>query len=106
MISKFIRGWRWMQEASQMRDIIEHLVHYEGDSVTILCADPEADHVDQQVAIDCGGAWTSWVDQRFYGRTYLDCLQRADYCYRNWLKEQGLDTPAHMALRQRTRDAH
>ena len=56
---------------------IEQLRADEGDSVTILCDDPEADTVDQQLAVECCGAWTDWRERRLYGPSVAACLASA-----------------------------
>lgn len=55
-------------------DMIEKLVADEGNSVTILCPNPEG---DPNRAIVCNGDWTGWSDVRFGGKTLLDCLTSA-----------------------------
>ena len=41
---------------------LEELRLGEGDSVTILCDDPEAESTAKRMAIVCNGAWTQWQD--------------------------------------------
>jgi hypothetical protein len=65
-----------MPEVAAMR-YIEQLRAEEGDSVTILCDDPEAESADRRLAIDCNGAWTDWRERRFYGESVLQCLALA-----------------------------
>lgn len=48
----------------------------EGDSVTILCANPDFNG-QPDYAIECNGAWTNWNNRRFAGDTILDCLREA-----------------------------
>lgn len=59
----------------------------EGDSVTILCDNPDG---PPNCAIECNGSWTGWEDKRFVGAdliealsaAYLQCIQlraAADY---------------------------
>lgn len=55
---------------------LEELRMGEGDSVTILCDDPEADSTAKRMAIVCNGAWTQWEDRRFYGESIVQCLAR------------------------------
>ncbi len=63
-------------EVAAMR-YIEQLRADEGDSVTILCDDPEADSRDKRLAVECCGAWTDWRELRFYGESVLQCLAKA-----------------------------
>lgn len=46
----------------------------EGDSVTILCDNPDG---PPNNAVECCGAWTYWEDRRFDGETLLAALQLA-----------------------------
>jgi hypothetical protein len=46
----------------------------EGDSVTILCDNPEG---PPNNAVECCGFWTEWNDLRFGGETLLAALQAA-----------------------------
>ncbi len=46
----------------------------EGDSVTILCDNPEG---QPNNAVECCGAWTEWNDLRFDGETLLGALRSA-----------------------------
>lgn len=56
---------------------IEMLRASEGDSVTILCNNPEATDLDDAMAVVCCGQWTDWKDRRFYGRDVSDALSKA-----------------------------
>lgn len=46
----------------------------EGDSVMILCDNPEG-HPNN--AVECCGLWTEWEDRRFTGETLLAALKAA-----------------------------
>lgn len=46
----------------------------EGDTVSLLCDNPEG---PPNNAIECNGAWTNWVDQRFEGETLTAALLAA-----------------------------
>lgn len=65
-------------EAAAMRHI-ETLRATEGDSVTILCDNPDPIDRDHQCAVVCNGEWTEWQDQRFHGETLLQALARAAF---------------------------
>lgn len=65
-----------MPEVAAMR-YIEKLRVDEGDSVTILCDDPEAATTDKRLAVECNGGWTDWRNVRFYGESVLQCLAKA-----------------------------
>jgi len=58
--------------AAQIVQIINDLRGEEGDSVTILCENPDGPN-----AIECNGGWTNWKDKRFEGLTILDALAAA-----------------------------
>lgn len=46
----------------------------EGDSVTLLCDNPEG---PPNNAIECNGGWTDWVDRRFGGETIEQAVRLA-----------------------------
>lgn len=46
--------------------MINALRRDEGDSVTLLCDNPEG---PPNNAIECNGGWTDWTDRRFVGET-------------------------------------
>ena len=46
-------------------------------TVTILPDNEEAVMKAEQMAIDCCGEWTGWVDVRFYGENLVQCLAKA-----------------------------
>lgn len=49
----------------------------EGNSVEVLCDDPEAETRDRQTAVICNCDFTDWHPQRFYGATPLDAILAA-----------------------------
>jgi hypothetical protein len=53
---------------------IEKLREHEGDSVTLLCDNPEG---PPNNAIVLCGAWSDWKDMRVEGETLLGALQEA-----------------------------
>ncbi len=61
---------------------IEQCRCVEGDSITILCDDPEADRVDKQVAVEACGDYTGYELQRFYAKTWAEALHEAANCAR------------------------
>lgn len=46
----------------------------EGNSVTILCDNPEAESVDQQSAVEACGDFTDYKPMRFYGSSWMQAL--------------------------------
>ncbi len=55
-----------------MLDAIEYLRNYdEGDSVTIMCDNPDEGPAR---AVECCGHWTGWADQRYTGETLLAAI--------------------------------
>ena len=56
--------------------LIEVLRSDEGDSVTILCDNPDFNG-QPNCAIVCNGDWTGWVDKRFAADSVLDALSMA-----------------------------
>jgi len=65
-----------LEHATEIVRLIELLRADEGDSVTILCDNP--DFNDQpNCAIECCGDWTGWLHKRFAADTLLDALSMA-----------------------------
>ncbi len=62
---------------------IEQCRCIEGDSVQILCDNPEADESDKVAAVEACGDYTGHEPQRFYGATWSDALHKAANCARN-----------------------
>lgn len=56
---------------------IEWLRSCEGDTVQILCDNPDPDGRDDQAAVICCGGWTNYQDERFNGDSVLAALDRA-----------------------------
>lgn len=54
---------------------IEVLTREEGDSVTILCANPE--FTGDNYAIEVSGDWTNWDTFRYGSNTTLEALEKA-----------------------------
>jgi hypothetical protein len=54
--------------------LIDFLRDEEGDSVTVLCDNPEG---PPNNAVVCNGRWTEWKDKRFKGDTLADALSAA-----------------------------
>lgn len=57
--------------------LIDLLRSQEGDSVTILCDNPEPCTEAENNAVICNGDWTDWEDRRFSGVSLLDALSAA-----------------------------
>jgi hypothetical protein len=66
---------------------INHLRGHEGDSVTILCDNPDFNG-QPNCAILCNGEWTDYDDLRFAGETVLQCLARACEAKDGWHQAQ------------------
>lgn len=58
--------------AIRMYAAIETLRAEEGDSVIILCDNPEG-----PCAVECSGEWTNWFEERFDGDTTILALENA-----------------------------
>jgi hypothetical protein len=56
---------------------IEQCRAVEGDSVTILCDNPEADSAETQGAVEVCGGYTGYELQRFYGKTWEEAIATA-----------------------------
>lgn len=62
---------------------IEQCRCVEGDAITILCDNPEADTAETQSAVEAIADYTGYEPQRFYGRTWPEALHKAANCSRN-----------------------
>ncbi len=67
-----------------IRKYIDFLRADEGDSVTLLCDNPEPRTSDENNAIECNGYWTNWQDRRFAGETLEAALALAYFECRQW----------------------
>ena len=56
---------------------LEALRSDEGNGVTVMCDNPEAETLDRQTAVDVIAEWTDWEPRRFYGATPLDAILAA-----------------------------
>ena len=61
-------------QALQAMDYINLLRRDGGDSVTILCDNPDG---PPNNAVDCNGGWTDYKDRRFEGGTLIEALGAA-----------------------------
>jgi hypothetical protein len=59
----------------------------EGDSITILCDNPEAETSEQTVAVEAIGDYTGYEPQRFYAKTWGEALHKAANCSRSHYSE-------------------
>lgn len=66
---------------------IEQCRCVEGDSITILCDDPDCDSDDKAAAVEASGDYTGYDPQRFYGRNWAEALHKAAACSRNHYSE-------------------
>lgn len=56
---------------------IEQIRTVEGNSVTIICDNPEADSGDMQAAVDVSGDFTAWNKERYWGESWTEALRKA-----------------------------
>jgi hypothetical protein len=63
-------------ECIQCWTLVERLIADEASSVTLLCENPEGIGPDNY-AVDVSAEWTGWEEERFEGRTRLECLRKA-----------------------------
>lgn len=70
----FYAKWRNIAERNAHRIVanIEWLRAEEGDSVTILCDNP-----DGPDAVEVCGAWTNWDCRRYSGKDWIEALDNA-----------------------------
>lgn len=63
-------------EAIEAWRLIEVLSDGEGDSVTVLCPNPDFNG-QPAYAIECNGMWTSYIDRRFADDSQIECFRKA-----------------------------
>jgi len=91
-IEEFKEAQRMLTLNSQVNEmlfcmlLIEELRADEGNSVTILCPNPEPENREESEAVECLGEWTAWEEQRFSGATLKECLESAVRAYREYKK--------------------
>lgn len=83
---------------------LEELRLGEGDSVTILCDDPEAESTSKRMAIVCIGAWTQWQERRFYGESIVQCLARGVGAMRITPVDRTITAPVPPMIREHVGD--
>ncbi len=64
--------------------MIDELREEEGNTVTLLCPNPEGSPAQ---AVLCDGEWTNWEPRRFHGETVEECLVKALHEYRSYVIE-------------------
>jgi hypothetical protein len=87
-----------------IRKYIDFLRADEGDSVTLLCDNPDFNG-QPDCAIECKGYWTNWKDRRYTGDTLVAALELAYFECRQWRENPPADVspdplPAESGLRQ------
>jgi hypothetical protein len=63
-------------DAIEIWRAIEQLTDGEGDTVTVLCANPDFNG-QPNYAIICNGFWTDWQDHRFADDSQVECFRLA-----------------------------
>lgn len=63
-------------EAVEIWRCIEVLTDGEGDTVNVLCPNPDFNG-QPNYAIECNGHWTDWQDRRFANDSQVECFRLA-----------------------------
>lgn len=63
--------------ATQFVSLTDLLRRDQGNTLTLLCDNEEAETSDQQCAVEICAEFTEWKPQRFYGETVLAALWSA-----------------------------
>jgi hypothetical protein len=63
---------------------IDYLRKNEGDSIEIICDNPEAESRDKLTAVDVTGDWTDYSPRRFYGPDPAGATRDAATARKNW----------------------
>ena len=74
-------------EAVEIWRAIETLTDGEGNSVNVLCPNPDFNG-QPNYAIECIGDWTNWQERRFADDSQVECFRLA---LRAYLKGQSDD---------------
>lgn len=64
------------KDALEIWRLIEVLTDGEGDTVTVLCPNPDFNG-QPNYAIECNGYWTDWQDRRFADDSQIECFRKA-----------------------------
>ena len=67
---------QWAAAISIIGDI-EQCRSTEGEDITILCDNPEADSVETQAAVETHASFDDYDPVRYYGRTWTEALHKA-----------------------------
>ena len=74
---------RKQDEDWNIRKFIDFLRADEGNSVTLLCDNPDFNG-QPNCAVECNGYWTNWQDRRFAADTLEGALELAYFECRQW----------------------
>lgn len=64
------------EEKIKAWNLVESLRALEGDTVTLICDNPDFNGQPNN-AVECCGDWTGWDERRFTGGNILEALQAA-----------------------------
>lgn len=62
--------------SSEFASLLYYLREGEGDSITLLCDNPDFNGQPNN-AVECCGAWTDWKDRRFTGDSLVGAVRTA-----------------------------
>lgn len=71
------RAQREWQDIATIGGDIGQCRYTEGDSITILCDNPEADSAETQAVVEACGGYTGYQPHRYYGRTWEEAVHKA-----------------------------
>jgi hypothetical protein len=74
--SEFLRMAEHSVAANEIWGIIADLTEGEGNTVTVLCPNPDFNG-QPNYAIECCGDWTDWQDRRFAHDSRIECFRMA-----------------------------
>jgi len=78
---------RYLQDGRNWR-IVEKLRASEGNSVEVLCDNPDFNGQPNS-AVVCSGDWTDWQPARFTGDSIDEALGAAVVAFNKWERENG-----------------
>jgi hypothetical protein len=84
-----------LADLARLREIvgnIESMCQGEGNAITIICDNPEAESVEKQAAVDIRADFTDFQERRFYAATWPEALAHAAAAARLFYANESIAT--------------
>lgn len=86
-----------LKEQADLYACLDLLRGEEGDSVLLVCDNPDPLDESQNHVVVCFGGWTNWLDKRFQGRTQKEAITNAVVAYKHYQENHVAILPDRMA---------